>query len=217
MQGPFSQSEAFTGFQTGGPQQSDGRFSHSRYVVSRKLLKLIGAAFYVHDPNGQLILYANQKAFKLKEDIRLYTGEDMTREVLSIKARSIMDFSAAYDVVDAQTGQKVGTLKRKGLQSWIQDEWAILDAQDREMGTVKEDNAMFALIRRFIDFAAFVLPQSFEVTLGNRPVGIFKQTRNPFSSKLEADLTPDTGNVLDRRLALAAAVLLVAIEGKQTG
>ncbi|HVF10074.1 MAG TPA: hypothetical protein VNA16_04685, partial [Abditibacteriaceae bacterium] len=82
------------------------RFRHTNYVVRRKFLKLMGAAFYVDDPNGQVLLYANQKAFKLKEDIRLYTGEDMTTEVLLIKARNVLDISATYDVTDAATNQK---------------------------------------------------------------------------------------------------------------
>jgi hypothetical protein len=37
----------------------------------------------------------------------------------------------------------------------IQDEWVFLDAQDREMGTIKEENIVFALVRRFIEFATF--------------------------------------------------------------
>ena len=71
------------------------------------------------------------KAFKLKEDIRLYTSEDMQTEVLSIQARKIIDISSAYDVIDSLTGAKVGALKRKGLKSILKDEWIIMDAEDK--------------------------------------------------------------------------------------
>ncbi len=80
----------------------------TKFTFKRKVLKLIGAAFSVYDQNENLVLFANQKGFKLKEDIRVYTGEDKSVEVLRIAARSIMDFSAAYDVFDSATGKKSG-------------------------------------------------------------------------------------------------------------
>lgn len=195
--------------------ETAGRFSHNHYVISRKLLKLLGGTFFVHDPNGNLVLYANLKAFKLKEDIRLYTGEDKTEEILSIKARSILDFGATYDVTDAKSGQRIGSLRRKGFESMFQDSWAILDPQDRELGTIREDSTILALIRRFIEYVSFFLPQKFNAEIGGRSVAQYIQRKNPFTSKLEADFTPDTGNLFDRRLALAAGILLVAIEGRQ--
>ena len=45
-------------------------------------------------------MFSEQKMFRLREDIRVYSDESKSQEVLSIKARQILDFSAAYDVVD---------------------------------------------------------------------------------------------------------------------
>jgi len=61
------------------------------------------------------------KAFKLKEDIRLYANEDMQAELLLIQARRVLDISSEYDVTDSQTGEKVGVLKRKGLKSIVRE------------------------------------------------------------------------------------------------
>ena len=194
---------------------SSERFRHSTYLVRRKLLKLVGAAFYVDDPAGNVVLYANQKGFKLKEDIRLYTGEDMQVELLTIKARNWLDISAVYDVHDATNGEKVGALKRKGVKSMIQDEWVLLDVQEREIGTIKEESLVLALIRRFIDLASFFLPQKYNATIGDREVATFKQSKNPFLIKIEVDFSSDSSNLLDRRLGLAAAIMISAIEGKQ--
>jgi uncharacterized protein YxjI len=68
-------------------------FTHPTYTVRRKIFKLVGAAFHIYDPNGNVAFYSKQKAFKLKEDIRVYTGEDMQTEILTIKAKNIIDFS----------------------------------------------------------------------------------------------------------------------------
>lgn len=188
------------------------RFVHSTYLVRRKVLRLFGGAFHIYDPNGQVAFYANMKAFKLKEDIRLYTGEDMQTEVLVIKARQILDISAAYDVVDPTTNEKVGALKRKGLKSLLKDEWIFMDANDQEMGFIKEDSVFLALIRRFL---TNLIPQKYYGEIRGTPVCTFKQNFNPFVMKITLDFSQDTNRLLDRRLGIATAVLLCAIEGKQ--
>src|SRR5688572_11238636 len=107
------------------------RFTHVQYLIRRKVFKILGAAFHVYDTAGNVVLYSKQKAWKFKEDIRLYSSDDMTVELLTIQARQIIDFGASYDVVDTPSGQKVGTFRRKGLKSLIRDEWIIMDGHDR--------------------------------------------------------------------------------------
>lgn len=216
---------------------SDPRFSHQNYTIKRKLLQAFGATFYLYDPQENMVLWASQKAFKLKEDLRLFADEAKTQEILRIGARSIIDFSAAYDVFDSRTNQKIGALKRRGLAStFLQDTWILMDESDREFGMIQEDSALLGVIRRFVDWATMFLPQKFNVTLttpsqsganpiaapsaGNssvisRQVGLFTQTKNPFSSRMTIDFSSDPNRELDRRLALAAAILIAAIEGKQ--
>jgi hypothetical protein len=192
------------------------RFSQAQYVVRKKVFKIFGKAFHVYDTSGNLVLYSRQKAFKLKEDIRLYTDEDMSIELLTIRARQIIDFGAAYDVVDTPTRQKLGALKRRGWKSLVRDEWVIMDAGDREIGSVTEDSAALALVRRTIDAAGTLLPQKFHAELeGAGLVARFKQNFNPFVRKLAVDFSPDTEGRFDRRMGLAAAILLAAIEGRQ--
>lgn len=139
----------------------------------------------------------------------------MCREVLTIKARQIIDISAAYDVIDPTTNTtntKVGALKRKGLKSILKDEWIIMDAEDREIGFIKEDSTLLALIRRFL---TNLIPQKYYGELKGEQVCLFKQNFNPFVMKINLDFSMDRKGLLDRRLGIAGAVLLCAIEGKQ--
>ncbi len=190
------------------------RFSHSTYLIRKRVLSMLGGKFEIFDPAGNIVLFSKMKAFKLKEDIRLYTDETMATELISIQARAILDFSAAYDVVDTTTGQKIGAMRRKGLKSMFRDEWVILDAYDREAGLIQEENAFVALVRRFV---TNLIPQTFNVQLGGVPTAEFKQNFNPFVTKLTLDFSLDSQRRLDRRLGIAAGVLLCAIEGKQQG
>lgn len=187
-------------------------YMHSQYLVRKKVLTMVGHVFHIYDPNNQVIMYAKQKAFKLKEDIRLFTGEDMQTELLNIKARKVLDISATYDVVDSAANVKVGALRRKGLKSILRDEWIIMDANDIDIGSIKEDSTALALVRRFL---TNLIPQKFHCEIGGMNVCDFKQNFNPFVVKVNVDFSKNTSGILDKRLGLAAAVLLCAIEGKQ--
>jgi len=190
----------------------DERFSHTTYLIRRKVLKLLGGAFHIFGPDGELLFYSKMKAFKLKEDIRLYTGEDMQTELLTISARNVIDFSATYDVVDAPSGEHIGALRRKGMKSILKDEWLILDTSDRQIGAIREESMMMALIRRFL---SNLIPQTYVGEINGTPVLEFKQQFNPFVLKLNLDFSEDTGGLLDRRLGMAAGILLCAIEGRE--
>ncbi|MFP4502804.1 MAG: hypothetical protein ACLFTT_17565 [Candidatus Hydrogenedentota bacterium] len=182
------------------------------YLIRRKVLKFVGGAFHVYDAQGNLIAYSRQKAFKLKEDIRLFTDESMETELLRINARAVIDFSAAYDVYDSTTGECIGGLRRHGFKSLLRDAWALFDAEENQLGTIAEDNMTLALVRRFI---TNVVPQRFTAKIGDTPVCDFTQNFNPFVRKLQVTYRPESAGIFDRRLGMAAGVLLVAIEGAQ--
>lgn len=187
-------------------------FRHDRYTIRRKVFQLFGASFHIYDPDGNVAFYSRQKAFRLREDIRLYTGEDMNTEVLTMKARTIVDFSATYDVIDSQFNSKVGALRRRGMASMLRDTWEFYDSNDQPIGTIREDHFLAALVRRTV---LNVIPQSYTGTIGNQVVCYFRQNFNPFVQKIFLDFSPDTQGLLDRRLGIAAGILLCAVEGRQ--
>jgi len=187
-------------------------FQYPNYLLMRQTIALTGR-FRFYNPAGNLVMFSEQKMFKWKEDIRVYADAGKTQEVLSIKARQIIDFSAAYDVVDTATNQKVGALRRRGLQSILRDEWEVLDANDNVIGKLFEDSMGLALLRRFL-LGAW-LPQNYDLTMGETRVADLKQNFNLFHYELNLDFSMDTANRLDRRLGIAAGILLAAIEGKQ--
>ncbi len=191
-------------------------FGHARYQVRSKLLRLFGGAYHIYDDAGGLALYSEMKRFRLKEDIRLYEDESMTRERLRISTQSIFDISGAYDVVDSTSDEHVGTLRRAGLSStFLRDRWAILDADGREIGEIQEDSLLKALARRFVEFISFLLPQKYHVNIDGALAATIQQRFNPVIFKLDVDFSADATRRLDRRLGLAAAVLLSAVEGRQ--
>jgi uncharacterized protein YxjI len=185
-----------------------------QFTARRAFFSFLGPEFRFFRPDGTLALFVKQKAFRLREEITAFVDEARTSASLRIKARSIMDVRATYDVADATSGQTVGTCKRAGFKSLLRDTWEIRGPDDALVANLQEDSLMLALVRRFF-FKAW-LPQTFSLTTPDgRRLGGMKQRFNPFVLIYDVDLGAEEPGALDARLGQAAVVLLLAIEGRQ--
>lgn len=188
-------------------------FQSDHYFLKKQAIALTGI-FRIYNGNGQLVLFSRQKMFRLREDIRVYSSEDMNQELLFIQARNIIDFSAAYDVIDSTTQTKVGALRRRGWRSMLRDTWDVLDANDQPLGVLIEDSQGRALLRRML--LGGLLPQNYDVLFGEQRVADLRQKFNLFRYELLMDFNEDPQRRFDRRLGIAAGILLAAIEGRQS-
>jgi len=185
-------------------------FELREYTIRRKVLKIFGASFHVYDPSGRVVAFSSQKAFKLKEDIRVFTDESKSTELLAVAARQVVDFSAAYDIVDSTENVKVGAARRKGWSSLVRDSWEVLDAEDEPVATLKEDSTIMAMLRRVL---SNLIPQKFILkSVDGRELAELRVRFNPFIYRLDVSVADPS---LDPRLVLGAAVLLAAVEGRQ--
>lgn len=183
----------------------------SRYTIRRKLLQLFGASFTILDEHERVVGFSSQQAFKLREDIRIFEDESRSRTLLAIRARQVIDWSAAYDVVDGTDGHRIGTLRRKGWSSLVRDSWEVLDDHERPVGQLREDSQVLALLRRVV---SNLIPQRFHVTgPDGRELASLRVRFNPLLYKLDVEVRDRTA--IDPRLVLATAVLIAAVEGRQ--
>ena len=90
-------------------------FEMNQYLVQEKFLKIFGNTFWIKDLQGNVIAYSKQKAFKLKEDIILYTDDSMTQPLLQIKARSVIDWGRLM-MSQILAQENFGVSKKKGLE-----------------------------------------------------------------------------------------------------
>jgi hypothetical protein len=165
----------------------------------------------VYSPTGQLRFYVKKKAFRLKEEINVFSDEAQSTVALVIRARSVFDFGATYDVTSSGSGEVIGSCRRQGLKSIVRDEWTLLGTDDAVIGKIQEDSMILAMLRRFILHS--LLPQSFSVFEGSEQKGTIAQRFNPFQLAYDVDCSRATG--LDDRLLVAAVVLLMSIDGRQ--
>lgn len=205
----------------------DPVFQHKQYLLKRQVLALTGT-FRIFGPTGELLLYSRQKMFRLKEDIRVFSDEASTRQVLQINARQVIDFNAIYDVTDSSTGMAVGALQRKGWRSLARDEWHFFTPDGRVLGMLQEDSLNRALLRRFL-LGSF-LPLMYTLTAGDpaqsantaasnvmspNALGTLRQNFNLLRYETVLELS-GLSSQIDPRLVIAAMILLAAIEGRQS-
>ncbi len=186
-------------------------FQHKHYLIRRKVFKLFGGAFHVYDEQDNLVLYSKQKAFKIREDFRIYSDENQSQELLTIKTPQILDLAATYYVHDAATKEVLGSIKRKGLKSLIRDEWIIFSSDGHEIGKMTEANMLGAILSRFIN----LIPQNYCVLAGDNEVAHIKQHFNPFILKYTLTLSQSEA-IIDPRILIAAGILLAGIERRQS-
>lgn len=185
----------------------------TEFTIRRKVFSLLGAKFHIFDAQNRVVGFCQQKAFKLKEDIRIYSDETKSRELLRIGARAILDIAAAYDVIDAGTDTKIGALQRRGWKSMVRDTWSVLDESDREIGQIAEDSTAMALVRRLVPMANMI-PQTFNLRQNEGPpLATYRTHFNPFVYRLTVTVPPICP--VSPYLVLAGGVLIAAIEGRQ--
>lgn len=164
---------------------------------------------YIKDENNNNVLYVEQKGFKLKEDIRIYTNDSKNEELICIKARNIIDTFSIIDIFDSQTNTLIGSIRRKALKSIFRDTWKILDNNEIVYGLIEEDNMLLALVRRFI---TDLVPQSYWIILNQEKVAFIKGIFSFISFIKELDFSYDYKSILDKKLAIAITAVLMLVE-----
>ncbi len=186
-------------------------FQHRQYQFRRKVFKLFGGAFHVYDENDNLILYSEQKPFRLREDFRIYSGQGQKKELLTIKTPEILDIDATYNVHDATTGEAVGAVKRSIKSIFYRDEWIFLSSEGQAIGRLTERSMAGALFSRWCK----LIPQNYVVlSTTGREIAQVSQRFNPFVLKYSMRIIEPEPSI-DRRLLIAAGILLAGIEGRQ--
>lgn len=183
------------------------------YVIKQKVLT-IGRKYYIENGSGQGIGFCKQKMFKLKEDIRIFTDENMTSELLLIKQQQILDFSGTFAITDSKTGQLIGYVGRKGLKSIIRDTWKIFDTSSNEIATVEERSGLLAALRRLSNIAKMI-PKKYDMTHKGNPIAEIVQKFQIIGDTWTITIEPNTN--VDRRLIVSAALMMDIIEQMRGG
>ncbi len=184
----------------------------NKYVIKQKVLT-VGRKYFIEDGSGNRIGFCKQKLFKLKEDIRIYTDDSLSKELLLIKQEQILDWSGTFRVTDAKSDKVIGYVGRKALKSLFRDTWKIFDAKKNEIGTVEERGDVFSVLRRFIGFLKFV-PKKYDFSDGS---GELAEAIQKFQIIGDTWTLNIKNTRVDPRLIVTAALMMDIVEQQRGG
>jgi uncharacterized protein YxjI len=187
---------------------------HDQFVLRQRIRPVINQYEFSLAEGEPPFCFVEQARFKFKEDIRFYTDE-----LLRIKARQRFDPRATYDITGAN-GTKIGEIKKVFGASLIRSTYEV------SSGTMtvraQEQNLLVALFRRLVGFVPYVgdfadwlpIPYNFEFLDDGKRIGLHKRRFGKFRDIYDIDVSGDPERRLDRRLVLAVAVGMDALQAR---
>ncbi len=184
-------------------------------------LLAIASQIYISEPDGDLVFYVKQKAFKLKEDITVFGDEAQSRPLYHIKADRIIDWSANYHFTDAQ-GQPAGGVKRHGMKSIWKANYDISDQDGQVLMTITEENPWIKVLDALLSEIAivgllvgyFLHPSYLITTSGGEPVMRLKKVRSLVERRFEIDKLAEMQPHDEARAVLGALMMILLERGR---
>ena len=199
--------------------------AHDVFLLRQKWTMVINRYFFsipdAQGNEGPRFAFVEQARFKFKEDIRFFTDESKRVEVLRIKARTRFDPSARYDITGPDD-VKIGEIQKAFGRSLLRSTYLLYDAQGNPVCEATERSLAVALLRRALGFVPYIgdyanwLPIPYHFVFQRNGKVLAHHTRQAWklNDHYRIDCTPDTEHLIDRRLVLAAAVGMDALQAR---
>jgi hypothetical protein len=172
----------------------------------------------VYGADQRLLMYARQKAFKLKEAITIFADEEQTRPLYRVAADRIIDFAATYSISDAG-GAYLGGIRQKGVKSLWRSRYEIVRGE-QVLFTIQEENpwaklgnSLFESIPLIGVLSGYVFHPRYVIS-ANGAGALVRVEKQPafLESVFRVDRLPAAIPPEDERLLLIGAVVMVLLE-----
>lgn len=176
--------------------------------------------FSLNEDASEPFCFVEQARFKFKEDIRFFTDDTKTQELLRIKARQRFDPRATYDVTTPD-GAKVGEIKKVFGKSLLRSTYEF-QTTGGEPVEARERSLFVALLRRLVGFLPEIgsyadwlpIPYHFDFRRGEEVLGSHERKKWKFRDTYTIDMSADPQRTVDRRMVLAIAVGMDALQAR---
>jgi uncharacterized protein YxjI len=192
---------------------------HDKFVLRQRIRLVINQYEFSLADGEPPFCFVEQARFKFKEDIRFYADESKSVELLRIKARQRFDPRATYDITGPD-GTKIGEIQKVFGASLLRSTFAIRDGSGEIRA--KERSLAVALFRRLVDFLPYIggfadwlpIPYHFVFERDGKAIGVHQRRFGTFRDVYDIDLSGDPERTVDRRMILAAAVGMDALQAR---
>lgn len=199
---------------------------HDRFILRQRFRFVVNEYEFslpapVSEAPGRPFAFVRQKPFKFKEDIRFYADESRSIELMRVKARQRFDPAAKYDVVAAD-GTSIGYIQKIFGKSLLRSTYKVYNSGNQEVAEVTERSLAVALVRRVVGFIPFIenfanwlpIPYDFVFVRDGVMLGSHRRQLWKLVDVYTIDLSGDQERSIDRRLVLAIAVGMDALQAR---
>ena len=185
-----------------------------RFTLRQKITPMVNryvvAVANADGTEGEQVGFAEQKRMKLKEEVVVFSDESRSTPLFGFKARQVFDLGATYDVT-APDGKQLGSFRKLAGKSLLRSTWEL--TQNGQTAIGQERSPAVAIIRRVWEMASdipFFIPYHFDFTSEHGRIMSVDKTTN-FRDRYLIEVHEPA---LDRRLAIAMAVALDALQSR---
>jgi uncharacterized protein YxjI len=170
---------------------------------------------------GELLVFVEQKRMKLKEEITFYADTAKSQVLFSVKAENAFDPRGRYNLLDP-AGNVIARFKKNFKASFARSTWHLQDAAGTETGIAKERNLLAALFRRYGSIVPYIgdflglipIAYNFDFADSNLTHQATVEKIWSIRDRYRLIVDPVAGKDLDRRLLIALAVCMDALQAR---
>lgn len=177
-----------------------------------------GPQIRIADAAGREVFFVHMKAFKLKEDVTVFSNESRSQQLFRIQADRVIDFSATYTFTDA-SGNVVGKVQREGMRSIFKASYLLKDLSDQLTHKITEDNAWIRVADALIESipivgmaAGYLFHPSYTAADVSTGSELMRLTKEPafFEGKFRIDALAEIADPrLESRLLLSYLMMIL--------
>jgi uncharacterized protein YxjI len=171
----------------------------------------------ITNKDGNPVFFVRQQLFRLKEVIDVFTDSTLSKQLYTIKADRIIDFSARYNFTDNR-GQTLGAVKRRGIRSLWKAHYEIFEGNQvtfiiqEENPWIKVLDSVFAEIPVVGMFTGLVFNPTYLVTRSNGTLVMRLEKIPSFWSRLYSIKQLNTLSSQEETLILLSQLMMILLE-----
>ncbi len=181
-------------------------FALDKYFLSQRIA--LRTRYDICDERGASLLSVRRKILALKRHIYI---SDATGDILTVfQDNFFMILYARFTLAD-NSGNVIARFRRHNIRSAFRAYWEVFNPDGSLHMIAREDSLGLAFLRRLVPFFGFI-KTDYDFYVDGAVTAEFQRKRLTFVDRYFLDLTKDTGNRIDRRIAIATAILLDTAE-----
>jgi hypothetical protein len=178
------------------------------FLVSERLLLAAGIALALSGAFAAILAMLVPQT-----EVTVFEDAAMTKPAFSMHQATRYTFPAVEFAVRTADGRDIGHLRMSSFSRLAKHHWHLLDRDGTtEIGDAVEESLPRAIVRKFLGKFSSAYESNLRIRAAGHDAGWIVRRPSELTEARVLDVTLDAEKALDRRIALALALLVIAAE-----